>query len=174
MIERINSNNNPNFFFLSYSHETFKVTNFIVIPKHYFVDEIIEKRKPLSLTAKRAGWIGCNIILTNIPSSGKIYLIKEGKVEKQRDVLESWSRTSFLKQQKIESRGWIIEIMKILDLIPTSVFSLQDIYRFESLLKSRFPNNNFVKDKIRQQLQVFRDKGIIEFKGNGLYQKKLS
>ncbi|MBL7991777.1 MAG: restriction endonuclease, partial [Candidatus Kapabacteria bacterium] len=32
--------------------------------------------------------------------------------------------------------------------------------------------NNFIKDKIRQQLQVLRDKGIIEFVSRGIYQKK--
>jgi type II restriction enzyme len=32
------------------------VNNFFVIPKYFFIPEIIEKRKPLSETAKRAGW----------------------------------------------------------------------------------------------------------------------
>ena len=31
--------------------------------------------------------------------------------------------------------------------------------------------NNFIKDKIRQQLQLLRDRGLIEFKGNGNYKK---
>jgi len=26
------------------------------------VPEIIERRKPLAITARRAGWIGCNIL----------------------------------------------------------------------------------------------------------------
>ena len=45
------------------------------------------------------------------------------------------------------------------------------MYSFEGLLKKKFPNNNFIKDKIRQQLQVLRDKGLLEFKGNGIYRK---
>ena len=48
IIERINSDNNPNFFFLNYNSSDFTVQNFFVIPKHFFIDEIIEKRKPLS------------------------------------------------------------------------------------------------------------------------------
>ena len=32
-------------------------------------------------------------------------------------------------------------------------------------------NNNFIKDKISQQLQLLRDKGIIEFVGRGNYKK---
>ena len=67
MIERLQSNQNPNLFFLNYDVKKFQVSNFIVIPKHFFVPDIIEKRKPLSPTAKRAGWIGCNILMQSIP-----------------------------------------------------------------------------------------------------------
>ena len=53
MIERLSSNKNPNFFFLNYT-ENFQINNFIVIPKHFFIPEIIEKRKPLGVNAQRA------------------------------------------------------------------------------------------------------------------------
>ena len=46
MIERINSANNPNFFFLNYNKKNLTVNNFLIIPKHFFVPDIIEKRKP--------------------------------------------------------------------------------------------------------------------------------
>ena len=41
----------------------------------------------------------------------------------------------------------------------------------ESILKQKYPMNNFVKDKIRQQLQILRDREIIEFLGKGRYKK---
>ena len=41
MIERLQSSNNPNFFFLNYNPIKFEVLNFIVIPKHFFVPNII-------------------------------------------------------------------------------------------------------------------------------------
>ena len=44
-------------------------------------------------------------------------------------------------------------------------------YELRNKLKVKYPNNNFIKDKIRQQLQVLRDKGIIEFVGRGNYKK---
>ena len=81
------------------------------------------------------------------------------------------AKTSFLAKQNKEARGWTIEVLKIVDSIKDKSFKLQDMYAFEKILKEKFPNNNFVKDKIRQQLQVIRDKGLIKFKGNGLYQK---
>ena len=61
--------------------------------------------------------------------------------------------------------------MKLIEKIPTANFNLSEMYGFERYLKEKFPNNNFIKDKIRQQLQVLREKGILEFKGNGQYKK---
>jgi type II restriction enzyme len=174
MIERINADNNPHFFFLNYSFKNLEVLNFLVIPKHYFVNDIIEKRKPLSPLARRAGWVGCNILLQNIPSTGKIYLVKDGEFQDKDTVLETWSKTAFLANQKKESRGWTIEVLKVIEKIQSQEFKLYDVYKFEEHLKQKFPNNNFVKDKIRQQLQVLRDKGLLEFKGNGIYHKKYS
>ena len=171
MIRRINADNNPHFFFLNYLKKTFEVQNFLVIPKYYFIDDIIEQRNPLGKNARRAGWIGCNILLNSIPQLGKIFLIKNRNIENRKEVLEKWAKTSFLARQNKEARGWTIEVLKIVDSIKDKSFKLQDVYAFEKILKEKYPNNNFVKDKIRQQLQVIRDKGLIEFKGNGLYQK---
>jgi len=171
MIERINSTNNPNFFFLNYSSSELIVDNFIVIPKHYFTNDIIEKRKPLSQNARRAGWIGCNILLQDVPESGKIHMVKNRQMEPPEQVMKKWAKTFFLADQKQENRGWIIEIMRILDKIKKINFTLSEVYEYESELQKKFPNNKFVKDKIRQQLQVLRDKNYIEFKGNGQYRK---
>lgn len=78
MIERINSFQKPNFFFMSYLESLF-VNDFFVIPKHFFISKIIEKRKPLKETAKRAGWIGSNILFSKIPKAGQIFYIENGK-----------------------------------------------------------------------------------------------
>jgi type II restriction enzyme len=171
MIKRINSDNNPNFFFLNYNSRDLTVQNFFVIPKYYFIDEIIEKRKPLGSNARRAGWVGCNILLNGIPESGKIHYIKNSQALNRSKILSAWKRTEFLSEQKKESRGWTIELMKILDKIKNDNFTLKDVYQYEKMLQDKFPNNNYVKDKIRQQLQVLRDKGLIEFKVRGNYSK---
>ena len=171
MIKRINAQNNPHFFFLNYSSTNNQVINFLVIPNHYFTKDVIEQRPPLSKNARRAGWIGCNILLQNIPTSGRIYLVKNHKIEDRKTVIENWSKTSFLEKLRLESRGWTIEIMKIVEKFDTERFKLEDIYAFESSLEMKFPQNKFVKPKIRQQLQILRDKGMIEFLGNGKYKR---
>lgn len=171
MIERINSDNNPNFFFLTYDKINLSVKNFVLIPKHFFVSDIIEKRKPLANTAKRAGWVGCNINLTKVPRSGRIFLVKNSEIINQEIVLSRWKETTFLREKTKASRGWILDVMNCVDQIPADNFELKDIYKFENHLKFKYPKNNFIKDKIRQQLQILRDKGIIEFVGRGKYKK---
>ena len=61
--------------------------------------------------------------------------------------------------------------MACVDTIKKEYFTLDEVYKFEQKLKQKYPNNNFIKDKIRQQLQLLRDKGIIEFIGRGNYRK---
>ena len=41
MISRLRSSRNPNFFLLNYNLRNFEVLNFFVIPKYFFVPEII-------------------------------------------------------------------------------------------------------------------------------------
>ena len=170
MIERLESDNNPNFFLLNYDLKNFSVLNFLVIPKHFFIPEIIEKRKPLSPSARRAGWTGCNIILKSIPQTGKIFYIKNGKVETKKEVLDNWQKTLFLREEKqADAKGWLLDTMNCIDKIGKSEFVLDEVYAFEKELKKKHPDNNFIKDKLRQQLQVLRDKNYLEFIGRGRY-----
>ena len=170
MIERLNSNNNPNFFFLTYS-KSWAVSNFLIIPKHFFTENIIIKRAPLAPTARRAGWIGCKIDISKIPNSGKIFLVKNSKVIDSEIVNHSFNRTLFIRKKSKAAKGWILDILKCVDEIPNDVFSLSEVYKFESQLKLKHPNNHFIKDKIRQQLQILRDKGFVEFISRGKYKK---
>jgi len=170
MIERLQSANNPNFFFLNYDARNYEVFNFLVIPKHFFIPEIIERRKPLASTARRAGWIGCNILLQGIPQSGKIFYVKNGQTENKKSVLKNWQKTLFLRESnKMELKGWILDIMNCIDKLNKKDFSLDEIYNFENELGKKHPNNKHIKDKVRQQLQFLRDKGYLEFKGRGKY-----
>ncbi len=170
MIERLQSSSNPNFFFLNYDPENHEVINFIVIPKHFFVPAIIEKRKALSQNACRAGWVGCNILLSSIPESGKIFYIKNKKLQKKGDIIKNWRKTLFLRDfKKIELKGWLLDIMKCIDLLDKKEFSLEEMYSFEKSLSNKYTNNKHIKDKIRQQLQFLRNKGYIKFISRGKY-----
>lgn len=171
MIERITSNNNPDFFFMSYSKENMKVRDVMIIPKHFFVPDIIEKRKPLSPTAHRAGWVGCNILIDRIPKQGRISIISNGNVIDSNSVLQNVNKSLKLEERNIESRGWLFDIMNCVNDISSEVFTLSDVYYYEQILQVKHPKNNNVRPKIRQQLQLLRDKGFLEFLGNGKYLK---
>ena len=167
MIERIHSDKNPSFFFMNY--RDYAVENLLVIPKHFFIDNIIEKRNPLADSARRAGWIGCNILLNKIPESGRVYYVKHSKIIPRESVISEYNKTKFL-QQPLESRGWLLDVMNCVDDIKKRIFSLDEIYNYEKVLKLKHPDNKHIKDKIRQQLQFLRDKGYLEFKGDGKYE----
>ena len=173
MIERLQSNSNPNFFFLNYDKNSYNIKNFVVIPKHYFVPEIIEKRKPLSSRARRAGWVGCNILLHTIPQSGKIFYVKNSSIQSKNKILEEWGKTTFLKDfSSLQAKGWLLDILRCIELLNKQTFSLQEMYNFENHLRIKHPENNNIQAKIRQQLQILRDKHYLEFISRGRYRIK--
>ena len=171
MIERITSLHNPHLFVMTYAN--MKVNNLILIPNFFFVPEVIEQRPPLKDTARRAGWIGCNIEIGNIPNVGKIVLVRGGEERSKSEVVEEYQDLLSLRTSSIKKRGWLFDIIQCIERIKVKDFSLEDIYAFSDELKKKHPENNFVKDKIRQQLQVLRDKGFIEFMSRGKYRKLL-
>lgn len=80
-------------------------------------------------------------------------------------------RTDFISQYKLDARGWILDILNCVNKIEERDFTLEEMYQFADVLALKHPENHHVKDKIRQQLQILRDKGIIEFNGRGHYRK---
>ncbi len=171
MIERIESVHNPNFFFMHYDKLDLKVKNLIMVPKHFFSTQIIRKRKPLAESARRAGWVGCNIILNQIPDEGRIFIVKNEMQQSVKAVISKVKRTYFISQYKLDARGWILDILNCINKIDSRDFTLEQVYWFEEQLAAKHPENKHVKEKIRQQLQVLRDKGIIEFNCRGHYRK---
>lgn len=175
MIERLKSDNNPNFFFLTYDKSSLRIRNFLTIPKYFFVPDIIEKRKALNPSARRAGWVGCNIVMSNVPEFGKIFYVQNGITKSRNEVLDRWSKTEFVKNtSNIEAKGWLLDLLVCVERIKKQEFSLDDVYVFEAYLQTKHPENHNVKAKIRQQLQFLRDKNVIEFLGRGRYKMKLA
>ena len=171
MISRISSDSNPDFLFMGYSLDRMIVDNLIVVPKYFFHPDIIEKRAPLSDSARRAGWVGCNILLDKIPIQGRIGIISDGVISDKEQVVNKTALSGKLEMKNISSRGWIFDILRCVNAIPDDVFSLEQVYAFEKALSQKYPDNNNIKAKIRQQLQLLRDRGFIEFVGSGTYRR---
>jgi type II restriction enzyme len=166
---RVASDTNPNLVLMNYDLARFGVTDLFFVPKHFFVREIIEERPPLAPTARRAGWVGSNILLREVPASGKVWFVREGEIADRAQVLKQWRSTLFLRDRSQAARGWLIEVMKCVDLLGRDVFTLDDVYAFEDRLRAIYPGNNNIRPKIRQQLQVLRDQGYLSFLGRGRY-----
>jgi len=52
-------------------------------------------------------------------------------------------------------------------------FTNEQVYAFERELEALHPGNRHVRDKIRQQLQVLRDIGLLEHTGKGRWGRKI-
>jgi len=166
---RLASDNNPNLLLLKYDRARLSVTDLFVVPKHFFTAEIIEARKPLGPLARRAGWQGSHIRLDAVPLSGKIALVRESILIPKETVLKAWRETLFLREEGLVARGWLIDVMRCVEEIGRAEFTLHDVYAFEARLSRIYPDNNNVRPKIRQQLQVLRDHGWLVFEGRGRY-----
>jgi type II restriction enzyme len=167
--ERLAADNNPNLLLMNYDVKSLSVINLLIVPKHFFVKDIIEERKPLAATARRAGWIGSKIRLDRVPESGKIHIVKSGIVRPKDVVLEEWQKTLFLRNESLDARGWLLDVMKCVESLGKRDFTLDEVYAFERHLGGLYPDNQNVRPKIRQQLQYLRDRGYIEFVTRGHY-----
>jgi len=107
--------------------------------------------------------------LTRVPKAGRIELVTKRVAVPKDTVLQKWSKTAFLRGQSLTKKGWVLDVLNCVEHIGQAEFTLDDVYKFENYLSELHPENNHVKPKIRQQLQVLRDAGILVFMARGRY-----
>ena len=91
-------------------------------------------------------------------------------IEAKEGVRSRWRRFAFLHERGADARGWTADVIVCVRKLKKQTFTLTEVYRFEQDLQALHPRNLHVKDKIRQQLQVLRDHGILRFAGRGTYE----
>jgi type II restriction enzyme len=112
-------------------------------------------------------------------------------------VREKFRRVKPLKEISVKERGWTLDVLNIVRRLsesrrrgneslnkkspgqpeslrlltssPTTEFTNEDVYVFTRELEKLHPDNRHVKDKIRQQLQVLRDLGLLLHIGSGVW-----
>jgi type II restriction enzyme len=159
----------PNLFLLRYTRPELYVRDVTLIPYFVLTLSVLEQRKPLSPNAKRAGWSGCNFLLDRIPPDAQIAVVRDGEVKAAQIVRSQYDRLRPLEKINIENRGWTLDVLKAVRSLSKANFSLSEIYALEDSLAAVHPKNSHIRPKIRQQLQVLRDLGLITFLGNGTY-----
>jgi type II restriction enzyme len=208
------------------------VRNLLLVPSFAFPPSAIIKRKPLSSTARRAGWVGCNFDLSRIPTDARIFVVQTTTSPPRRtgvapvsdlkkseygdrqdacptvivppeEVRARFKRVIPLKDIGIKERGWTLDVLNIVrrlydarplecgdtsppspdaippmrDVVPKrghvralqNEFTTAEVYAFERELEKLHPDNRHVKDKIRQQLQVLRDMGLLLHVERGIW-----
>ncbi|MBE5728378.1 hypothetical protein IHE51_00780 [Candidatus Parvarchaeota archaeon] len=166
----LRAGNFPSLILLHYNLNEKIVNDVEFVHKAVITQSCIIPRNPLSENAKRKGWQGFKIDLSRIPNIGRIKVVSNKSIKNKSDVMAEWKRVSYMVQGDVYERSWISDVMTCLEELPTN-FTLSDAYKFEEKLKSLHPNNKHVKDKIRQQLQLLRNRNIIKFEGEGVYSK---
>jgi type II restriction enzyme len=168
MIAAIRSENIPNLLVLQYSH-AWLVQNILLVPYFFITESAIERRKPLGQHARRKGWVGCNILLREIPPDGKLRMVSNGIETDAGEIRRQFHRIKPLADLNVQLRGWTLDVLKVIRRLNKTDFALSDVYQYEAELVAMHPSNRNVRPKVRQQLQVLRDLGFINFTDRGHY-----
>ncbi|MFB3895558.1 MAG: phospholipase D-like domain-containing protein [bacterium] len=68
--------------------------------------------------------------------------------------------------------GWKKDVFACLLGLKKNIFTLNEVYAYSKDLARLHPENKYIQPKIRQQLQILRDMGLIEFTPKkGVYRK---
>jgi type II restriction enzyme len=169
MKRAILSDSTPNLYVLHYDLTQWAVRTVILIPHFAFALSAIECRPPLAPTARRAGWIGCNILLSKIPGDARIPVVESGKALPASEVRQAYKRLRPLENLKVETRGWTLDVLNVVRSLNKKEFTLSDVYAHADELAKLHPKNAHISEKIRQQLQVLRDLHLLEFLTPGTY-----
>ena len=169
MMRAIQHDATPNLVALHYNPDTWQVMNVLLLPRFVFSASAIEKRPPLGPSARRAGWVGCNILLDALPAEARISIVRGGIVAKPSQVRQLYKDLRPLARLKVEKRGWTLDVLRAIESLGKHEFSLDDAYSAQTQLARLHPANRHIRPKIRQQLQVLRDLGFLRFLGRGRY-----
>jgi type II restriction enzyme len=169
MHRAITADQTPNMFFLHYKLPQLTVESVLLIPRFAFSMSCVEKRPPLSSKAVRAGYVGCYFVLDRIPPGARIPIVRNARPVDSSQVRRAYDKIRSLETIKVEKRGWTLDVLQVVQSLGKVHFTLADVYAHADALAKLHPNNAHVRDKIRQQLQVLRDLGLLQFPGPGSY-----
>lgn len=175
MIKRIKEDKAPSLVLLQYKRDLqeamkpWSIERLVAIHPIFLTEVAIEARPPLSADARRAGWRGCNIRLDRVPADGRIEIVTNGAAVAKGLVRQRFASAQRLASISLETRGWTSLVLGIVRQINATTFDLSQVYARRRVVEAAFPKNNNIEAKLRQQLQILRDLGYIEFLGRGSY-----
>lgn len=149
--------------------EGWMIHGLTAIHSSFVLPEVIVERRPLRASARRRDWVGCNIRLDRIDASADVPVVTGGVMQPVELVRRQFQRYLPLAKKSVEQRGWTLLTLRMVRSLGKTSFSLTDLYALESEFAKAYPGNRHVRDKIRQQLQILRDLGVLAFEQRGEY-----
>lgn len=95
--------------------------------------------------------------------------MSKGAIVQAKQVREEFSRARKLAEVPPAVRGWTLDVLTTIRKLGKTHFSLQELYQLEPYLRRLHPRNQDVRPKMRQQLQLLRDLGLVVFTSPGNY-----
>ena len=99
--------------------------------------------------------------MNRVPVEARIAIVTESSISPESDVREKFRRVKPLKEISVTQRGWTLDVLNAIRRLGKTEFTTADAYAFTRELERLHPDNRHVRDKIRQQLQVLRDLGLL-------------
>ena len=162
MVAAIREDRTPNLLLMRYALAAWEVRDLLLIPSFMFSESAVIKRPPLSPTARRAGWVGCNFALNRIPGSARIPVVNEGAISPPAMVRQRYQLArKQVEGLTVKQRGWRLDVLRVIQSLGKAEFTTTDAYIFERELERLHPDNRNIKAKIRQQLQELRDRNLL-------------
>ncbi len=105
------------------------------------------------------------------PLSGSLPILNGERVVivPAREVREQFQRVKPLQEISVAQRGWTLDVLTAIRSLNQPRFTNEDIYALAPHFEKLHPGNRHVRDKIRQQLQVLRDLGLLLHIGKGAW-----
>ncbi len=95
-----------------------------------------------------------------------------GKDSLYRDTARLFRQKAASLHQPVPTGRDIVGWPKLVyDILPIGPFTNDHIYQYEQAFRAMYPLNKHIRAKIRQQLQVLRDLGLIQHVEEGVWQK---
>ncbi len=137
----------------------------IYLDEPLVVQEIVNDFKTLTQSdktgiIKKLHLDNVKTILAKIPKSvsPKLPSFEIETPEENSDVIETPIEPII---SSLKLTGQTLEIFKCVHSIQKQIFTLAEVYQFENQIREKYPSNNNIKPKIRQQLQSLRNLELV-------------
>ncbi len=165
MVQSVQMRQHPSFFLLQWDANDYLVTNVQLIHKDCIEEDCIVRRQKIA-----SGFEGFNLDLKLVLRSGRIPIVYEGREIEKDTVLSQWKAITKIIPSMSSLNGWQKEVMRFIDSLGNEFYA-SDFEDQCLIWEAKYPNNNHIAAKVRQQLQMLRNKGLIQFDGKGKYRR---